>query len=133
MSTEQQEWLPHPLEGLHVLVVEDEAFLAFEMVENLEALGAVPLGPIASVEEGLRFIETADRIDAALLNVMLRRQEAFPVADELRKRGVPFVFVTGSDKAVKARFPGVPLHPKPADMAAIVLTLASIVAERRLT
>ena len=114
-------------------MVEDEAFLAFEMVENLEALGAVPLGPIASVEEGLRFIETADRIDAALLNVMLRRQEAFPVADELRKRGVPFVFVTGSDEAVKARFPGVPLHPKPADMAAIVLTLESIIAEARRT
>lgn len=122
-----------PLQGLSVLVVEDEAFLAFELVNDLEAAGAVPLGPIATVEQGLRFIATVDRIDAAILNVMLHRKEAFPIADELRKRGIPVVFVTGNDEAVKARFPDVPVHPKPADMAAIVLTLASVVAQRRLT
>ena len=119
-----------PLTGLHVLVVEDEAFLGFDMVEHLEEVGAVPLGPIATVEKALRFIETAERIDAALLNVMLHRQLAFPVAEELRKRGIPFIFVTGNDEAVKEHYPGIPVHPKPSDMAAIVLTLASVVAER---
>lgn len=119
-----------PLEGLHVLVVEDEMFLAFELVEDLRAVGAVPLGPIATVEKGLEFIETADRIDAAVLNVMLHRREAFPVADELRRRGIPFIFVTGNDEAVKARFPGTPVHPKPADMTKIVSTLASVVTMR---
>ena len=119
-----------PLAGLHVLVVEDEAFLAFELVENLEAVGAVPLGPIATVEKALRFIETADRIDAALLNIMLGGQVAFSVADELLRRGIPFVFVTGNDRAVRERFPEVPGHPKPADMAKIVLTLMDIVTER---
>lgn len=119
-----------PLAGLHILVIEDEAFLALEMVEDLEAMGAVPLGPITTVEGALRFIETAERIDAALLNVMLHRKEAFPVADDLDRRGVPFVFVTGNDQAVRERFPDVPVHPKPADMAAIVLTLAEVVRER---
>ena len=122
--------LSFPLEGLHVLVVEDEMLLAFELVEDLRAVGAVPLGPIATVEKGLKFIETADRIDAAVLNVMLHRQEAFPVADELSRRGIPFVFVTGNDKAVKARFPGTPVHPKPADMTKIVSTLASVITIR---
>lgn len=119
-----------PLAGLHILVIEDEAFLALEMVEDLEAMGAVPLGPITTVEGALRFIETAERIDAALLNVMLHRKEAFPVADDLDRRGVPFVFVTGNDQAVRERFPDVPVHPKPADMAAIVLTLAEVERER---
>lgn len=121
------------LAGLSVLTVEDEPLLAFEMVEHLQALGAVPLGPIPTVEKTLRFIETADRIDAALLNVMLRGEIAFPVADELSARGIPFVFVTGYDRAVRERFPDVPVHPKPADMAAIVQTLAAVVAERRRT
>jgi CheY-like chemotaxis protein len=125
--------LTSPLEGLHILVVEDEPLLAVEMVEDLQAVGAVPLGPVATVENGLKFIETAQRIDAALLNVMLRRQESFPVADELRRRGIPLVFVTGNDEAVKARFPGTPVHPKPADMTKIVRTLESVVAERRRT
>ena len=118
------------LKGRRVLVIEDEAILAFELVEDLEAVGAVPLGPIMTLEKALKFIETADRIDAALLNVMLHRREAFPIADELRRRGIPVVFVTGNDEAVKARFPDVPVHPKPADMAAIVLTLASVVAKQ---
>ncbi|RYB01437.1 response regulator [Lichenibacterium ramalinae] len=116
-----------PLKGLHILVVEDEAFLAFELVEDLEAVGAVPLGPIATVARALQFIETGARIDAALLNVMLHRQESFPVVDELRRRGIPCVFVTGNDNAVRERFPDVPVHLKPADMAAIVLTLAVLV------
>lgn len=119
-----------PLAGLHVLIVEDEMFLAFELANDLEAAGAVPLGPAPTVEKALKLIETADRIDAALLNVLLHRQESFPVADELHRRNVPFVFVTGSDKAVRERFPHVPVHPKPADMTAIVLTLAAVVAEQ---
>ena len=122
-----------PLEGLHVLVVEDEALLAFEMAEDLQAFGAMPLGPIATVKKAMQFVQETDHIDAALLNVMLHRQEAFPVADELRRRGIPFVFVTGNDEAVKARFPGTPVHPKPADMTKIVLTLASVIAQRRQT
>ena len=88
----------------------------------------MPLGPISTVEKAIRFVQATERIDAALLNVMLHRREAFPVADELRRRGIPFVFVTGNDEAVKARFPGTPVHPKPADMTKIVLTLASVVA-----
>ncbi len=120
-----------PLEGLRVLVIEDEAFLALELIDDLEEAGAVPLGPIGTVERALSFIHGTDRIDAAVLNVMLHRQESFPVADELLRRGIPLVFVTGNDKAVRERFPEVPVHPKPADMAKIVQTLASIVDERR--
>ena len=128
------EWAAHmtserPLAGIHVLVIEDELVLAVEMVDKLEALGAVALGPITTVAKALRFIETADRFDAALLNVMLCSELSFPVADELRARGIPFVFVTGFDRDVRKRFPEVPVHPKPADMAAIVVTLAAVIAE----
>jgi CheY-like chemotaxis protein len=120
-----------PLEGLRVLVVEDEALLAFEMVEDLQAFGAVPLGPIATVERAMKFVQVTDDIDAALLNVMLHRQVSFPIAEQLSGRGIPFVFVTGNDEAVRESFPGTPVHPKPADMAKIVLTLVSVVAQRR--
>ena len=118
------------LDGLRVLVVEDEALLAFEMVEDLKAFGAVPLGPIATIGEALKFILATPRIDAALLNALLHRQKSFPIAEELQRRGIPFVFVTGSDEMVKARFPDVPVHPKPADMTKIVLALAALIASR---
>jgi hypothetical protein len=38
---------------------------------------------------------TADRIDFALVDINLRGVTAFPVADALLARGVPFVFTTG--------------------------------------
>ncbi len=59
-------------------------------------------------------------LDGALLNVRLRGQLSFPIADELQRRSIPFVFVTGSDPTVTKHYPGVPVHPKPADMADIV-------------
>ena len=51
-------------------------------------------------------------------------------SDALRRRGVPFVFVTGNDLTVTGHYPGVPAHPKPADMAAIVRSLAAPIGER---
>lgn len=36
------------------------------------------------------------------------------------------MFVTGNDHAVSERCPDVRVHPKPADMAAILLTLAGM-------
>ena len=121
-----------PLAGLHVLVVEDMVVLAFELVDQLEACGAVPLGPIPTVIRALQVIETSKRIDAALLDVMLCGKASFPVAEELRRRGIPFVFVTGDDEAVGDRFPDVPVHSKPADMAEVVMSLAAVVATRAL-
>ena len=94
-----------PLDGLRVLVVEDEAILAFEMVEDLKAFGAEPLGPIATIGKAVGFIQATPRIDAALLNALLHRQVVFPVAEELQRRGIPFVFVTGNDEIVKSVFP----------------------------
>lgn len=80
----------------------------------------------------MQAIETLKQIDAALLNVMLCGKVSFPVADELRRRAIPFVFVTGNDTAVRERFPDVPVHSKPADLDAIVMSLAAVVATRAL-
>src|ERR1700712_948365 len=118
------------LSGLHILVVEDEYFLASALVRDLEQVGAVPIGPSPSVFDALKRISESERIDAALLNFRLRGELSIPIAEDLRRRGIPFVFVTGNDEDARERFPGVRVHPKPADMAAIVRTLAAVVAER---
>lgn len=51
------------------------------------------------------------------MNVNLRGELSFPIADALTERGVPFLFVTGNDKFVRERFPEIPRHSKPAHMA----------------
>ena len=41
----------------------------------------------------------AEAIDAAVLDVNLKGQKSYPVADALAARGVPFVFSTGYNNA----------------------------------
>lgn len=82
------------LRGRHVLLAEDEALVALELAETLAELGCVVAGPAATLAEALRLAEQ-EPLDAAVLDVNLRGQAAFPAADMLVRRGVPVLFVTG--------------------------------------
>ena len=80
-----------------IFIVEDEAILAFEMSDILEELGFVVVGPAGHVDDALELARTA-QIDAAFLDVNLGQgATSKPVADMLRERDIPFVFVTAYD------------------------------------
>ncbi len=92
------------LNGRHVLVVEDEYFIADDLRRAFEESGAQVIGPVGSVDDALAMIEECPRIDGAVLDINLREVMVFPVADALKARGVPFVFATGyEDSAVPSR------------------------------
>src|SRR3954466_6402529 len=89
---------PKSLRGQCLLVVEDEYLIAADLTTSLESLGVEVIGPAASVEEALSLIENyGGSLDGAVLDVNLRNERVFPVADKLSERGVPFVFTTGYD------------------------------------
>ena len=79
--------------GRRVLVVEDESLVAMLLETILEDMGCVPVGPAATVDEGLRM--ASEPVDAALLDVNVAGRQVFPIAQALKDRGVPFVFSTG--------------------------------------
>ena len=79
--------------GRRVLIVEDESLVAMLLETILEDMGCVPVGPAATVDEGLRM--ASEPIDAALLDVNVAGRQVFPIAQALKDRGVPFVFSTG--------------------------------------
>jgi len=87
------------LAGWRVLIVEDEYYLAEDARSALSDVGAEVLGPVASVIEARALIEADPGINAVLLDVNLRGEMAFEVADALISRGIPFAFVTGYDRA----------------------------------
>ena len=92
------------LKGRHVLVVEDEYFIADDLRRMFEENGAQVIGPVGSVDAALAMIEQCPRIDGAVLDINLREIMVFPVADALRAKGVPFVFATGyEESAVPSR------------------------------
>lgn len=83
------------LTGRRILVVEDESLVAMLLETILEDMGCTPVGPAATVEDGLGFATDGERLDAALLDVNVAGRQVFPVADALKAAGVPFVFSTG--------------------------------------
>jgi CheY-like chemotaxis protein len=114
------------LRNRRVLVVEDEYMLARDLCGELEQAGAVVVGPTPNIEGALALIASERRIDVAALDVNLRGELAFPVADALSARGVPFVFVTGyEDKTLFAAYAEVPRCEKPLNVVALAKTLAA--------
>lgn len=102
------------LAGSRVLIVEDEYFLADEAHSILAGVGAEVLGPVATAGEAHAFIEANPDIDGVLLDVNLRGEIAFDVADVLQSRRIPFAFVTGyNPEALPDRFSAVPSLQKP--------------------
>jgi len=96
-----------------VLVVEDEYFIADDMVRVLQKLGADVVGPVQTAEKAMALLQDSP-VDVAVLDINLRGRMVFPVADALRDRGVPFVFATGySEAAVPPDYSDVPLWEKP--------------------
>ena len=81
------------LAGRRILIVEDESLVAMLLETILEDMGCVPVGPAATVDEGLRM--ASEPVDAALLDVNVAGRQVFPIAQALKDRGVPFVFSTG--------------------------------------
>jgi|SRR5215217_294440 len=84
------------LNGRRVLIVEDQYIIADEMNRAVLALGGVPVGPFASVEQAHCQLEQDEgEIALALLDVNLGGETAYPLADELEARKVAVVFATG--------------------------------------
>ena len=112
--------------GRCVLVVEDEYLLAKRIACEFAKLGIETVGPASTVERALDLVEHGGHLDGAVLDIKVRGDMVFPVADALRARGVPFVFATGYDQqTIPDRYSDVEHYQKPFDPAQIVRALFS--------
>ena len=72
------------------------------------------MGPVPSVDKAIKTIESEPHIDAAVLDVNLGGALAYPVADMLIARKIPFVFTSGyEDNVLRDRYAHVKNCPKP--------------------
>jgi two-component SAPR family response regulator len=102
-----------------VLLVEDETLVAMMMAELLQDIGFDVVGPFGSVAEGISGMERQP-LDAAVLDVNLRGEMVYELADKLMGYGVPIIFVTGyGADSVDRRFSAYPILQKPVDSAAL--------------
>lgn len=98
------------LTGKNILIVEDEAYVAMDLAALLFDAGAVPAQAKTS-GDALGMIE-ASQFDAAILDIHLRHDSTYKVADALREKGTPFVFLTGY-LTVREGYADVPFLTKP--------------------
>jgi CheY-like chemotaxis protein len=82
-----------PFAGRHILIVEDEMILALDLGDMVKDFGCTS-AMVSRVGKAVPLI-AAQSFDVAILDLNLAGEPVYPVADELIRRGIPFVFATG--------------------------------------
>lgn len=115
------------LEGLRVLVVEDEAAIAMLLEDMLLDFGCTIVGPAARLPNALE-LASREAFEVAILDVNLAGEPIYPVAEALAGRGLPFVFSTGYGGAgIKEPFRDRPVVQKPFSQADLKRTLMATI------
>jgi DNA-binding NtrC family response regulator len=118
-----------PLAGRKILIVEDEAPIALDLAAAVQQAGGIVVGPVASVAAAHAAMAD-NRLDGALLDIRLRNETSFPLADVLAVLNIPFVFVSGLSSALmpythRER----PLFDKPYEASEVIAVLARLVSD----
>lgn len=100
-----------------IFIVEDESLVRMLVEEAIAEIGGVVAGAASTVENALELMAELS-FDAAVIDINLRGEMSFAVADALAARGVPFAFTTGYDAGeIPERFRDRPLLQKPFQLA----------------
>lgn len=122
---------PSKFGQLRVLLVEDESLVAMLIEDALHDLGCAAISVASTLDEALRKASSSD-FDIAILDVNLNGAPAFPVAELLARRRVPFVFSTGYGvSGVPESFRTVPILAKPFKENEVERALEAAMASRQ--
>ena len=107
-----------------VLLVEDNLDLAESMAFALATYGWQTVGPVCTSADALKSVDR-DSFDVAILDLELDGEMSYPVADALRSREIPFVFLTGQLAAdeIPERFATEKLLSKPVSPESLIEAL----------
>ncbi len=100
-------------EGFRVLVVEDEALISMLIEDMLADIGCKCVDVAASIEDAMQALTKAEP-NFAMLDVNLNGRQSFPVADVLKSREIPFVFLSGyGSRGLETAYEGAKMLEKP--------------------
>ena len=94
------------------MLVEDEMLIALTLADMVAALGctSVLAARIAKAIE----LASLQRFDAAILDMNLGGEAAYPIAEALARRDIPFVIATGyGAEGIEPDYRDRPMLPKP--------------------
>jgi CheY-like chemotaxis protein len=113
----------------HVLIVEDELLIAELIAEALAEAGVKSSSVAYSLPEAWSLVERV-AFDGAVLDINVRGDMTAELAEDLRRREVPFVFVSGyvAGSEHQSRFPGVTLLRKPFRVSELAAAVEHLLA-----
>jgi CheY-like chemotaxis protein len=113
-----------------VLLVEDEALVAMLMEDLLHDLDWGEVVIAGRIDQAIEAAKSA-AFDLAILDVNLAGTLTYPVADVLRERGIPFIFVTGyAAGGLTPGYAGCPTLQKPFRRGDLVAALSRLLEVR---
>ena len=114
------------LDGLRVLVVEDEYYIADDLRRHLKDAGAYVVGPCPTMKTAQAALNS-EQVDCAVIDLNLNGESAAPIAERLSELRIPFAIATGyGSESVPERYSSTPRCEKPFDPAALVALLAQL-------
>ena len=111
--------------GQRILIVEDELIVALDLSDIVEAFGCIPV-IVTRVAPAIVLVEEED-FDVAILDINIHGEAVYPVADELTRQNIPYIFATGfSIRNVADGYRQFPILAKPYSPRHVVAALYGI-------
>lgn len=129
MDAAKGEMKRSPIDGLRLLVVEDEGSIRMHVEAVLEDAGCLVVAAAGRLAEAMEAARSHE-FDCALLDVNLDGEFSYPVATLLMQRGVPFIFLTAYASPIVG-FDGVPTVEKPFVESVLLATLARVATSKK--
>ena len=111
-----------------VLIVEDELFVALDLEllihKHAPTARVVVCSSVAEAHTAL-----AEPVELALLDIDVIDGKTFEIARSLKRKGIPFVFISGSQREeVPPELADIPFVPKPFAAPMIQTTLCEVLS-----
>lgn len=115
------------LNGVRILVVEDDFLISMELDTILADAGAKVLGPCRTVAQA-EHLMAANSVSGAVLDFRLDGDTSLPIARQLRQHGIPFVFFTAQTNTgqIHSECPGATVIAKPFHRQTILAAVAKM-------
>ena len=126
---ESQAEAGQPLQGMRILVADDEYLIAVTIEETLREAGADVVSA-ATLPAALKAAQDRS-LSIAILDVRLGRQTTEAVADVLSAQGTPFMFYSGQTlpDSVRSKYPTVKMLIKPVRQAVFVTAVVEAIRD----
>jgi light-regulated signal transduction histidine kinase (bacteriophytochrome)/CheY-like chemotaxis protein len=111
---------------MEFLLVEDQMLIAADVETMLAEHGIAKVTTAPSVAEALRRLKSFTP-DVAILDVNLGSGTSLPIAEELVRRNVPYIFATGySDRSIIPSHLAAPMVRKPYEATALITAVTTL-------